>query len=316
MSSDLLDRIASGDRRALARGLSSVEDRAPGFRDLLRGASGSAGAAHRVGLTGAPGVGKSTLVSALTTEARKRGRRVAILAIDPSSPFTGGALLGDRVRMTDHLLDQDVFVRSMASRGAQGGLSTATGDALDLLDAAGFDLVLVETVGAGQGDVDVAAEAETTCVLFAPGAGDAIQAMKSGLMEVADLWVVNKADDDRAERVRADILSSLMLHDPPDDLDERVRMVSASTGSGVAALLDALDARLDQLEASGARAESRRERIRYRVGRAAAETLREATETSSSDALVDDVLQGRSSVHDAAEALLRSVASTSSGEQP
>ena len=195
MTGDLLGPLLSGDRRSLARALTVVEARSAGFKELLQGIAPKLGRAHRVGLTGAPGVGKSSMVTSLTRAARARSLTVAVLAVDPTSPLSGGALLGDRVRMTDHAGDAGVFVRSMASRGAFGGLSPTAGDAVDVLDAAGFDLILVETVGAGQVDVEIAHESETTLVLFAPGAGDGIQAMKSGLMEVADYWVVNKADD-------------------------------------------------------------------------------------------------------------------------
>ncbi|NRA96092.1 MAG: methylmalonyl Co-A mutase-associated GTPase MeaB [Planctomycetes bacterium] len=303
--SDLLQPLLDGDRRALARSLTLVESRGPGFRNLLRGIAPRLGRAHRVGVTGAPGVGKSSLVAALVATARNNGMSIAVLAVDPTSPFTGGALLGDRVRMTDHVGDEGVFVRSMASRGALGGLSTATGDALDVLDAAGFDLILTETVGAGQVDVEVAHESETTLVLFAPGAGDAIQAMKSGLMEVADLWVVNKADDVRAEKVRADLVGSLSLHEPPDDLEERVVLTSAKDGSGVGDLLEKLCARRAELESSGARGDLARGRIRRRLTAAARDLVSERLLGSAADSLIDAVVTGERSVHDAAEDILR-----------
>jgi len=298
----LADGLLTGDRRSIAQALSLVESRGEGFRDLLRVASSRTGHASRVGVTGAPGVGKSTLISALTFAAREQGLKVAVLAVDPTSPYTGGALLGDRVRMGEHSGDDGVFVRSMASRGAQGGLGAAAGDVLDVLDAAGFDLLLVETVGAGQVDVDVAEEAETTLVLFAPGAGDTVQAMKSGLMEVADFWVVNKSDDPQAEGVRADIISALSLHDPPDDLDSRVVLVSALSKAGVPELLAGVVARSERLEDSGDREKARRRRLHRRIVSAGGELL--AQRCSAADGLVDEVVSGRLTVHDAAEALL------------
>lgn len=304
MTHALLQPLLDGDRRALARALTLVESRRQGFRDLLRGVAPSLGRAHRVGLTGAPGVGKSSLAAALVTAARAADLRVAVLAVDPTSPVSGGALLGDRVRMTDHVGDAGVFVRSMASRGALGGLSTAAGDALDVLDAAGFDLILVETVGAGQVDVEVSQEADTTLVLFAPGAGDGIQAMKSGLMEVADFWVVNKADDDGAERVRADLTSALSLHEPPEDLEERVVLVSAKTSMGVPELLRAMTARRDAMAASGVVGDLMRDRIRRRVAAAARDLVADRMAGDAAGDLVDDVIAGRRSVHDAAEAAL------------
>lgn len=301
----LLQPLLGGDRRALARALTLVESRETGFRELLRGIAPHLGCAHRVGVTGAPGVGKSSLVAVLVTKARAKGMTVAVLAVDPTSPFTGGALLGDRVRMTDHVGDDGVFVRSMASRGALGGLSTATGDALDVLDAGGFDLILTETVGAGQVDVEIAHESETTLVLFAPGAGDAIQAMKRGLMEVADLWVVNKADDASAEKVRGDLVGSLSLHDPPDDLEERVLLTSAKDGTGVDGLLGMLCARRAALESSGAREDLARGRIRRRLAAASRDLVAERLVGASADSLIDAVVTGDRSVHDAVEDILR-----------
>jgi len=304
MTHALLQPLLDGDRRALARALTSVESRSDGFRELLRGIAPALGKAHRVGLTGAPGVGKSSLAAALVTAARAEGMTVAVLAVDPTSPFSGGALLGDRVRMTSHIGDPGVFVRSMASRGALGGLSTATGDALDVLDAAGFDLLIIETVGAGQVDIEVSHEADTTLVLFAPGAGDGIQAMKSGLMEVADLWVVNKADDDRSAGVRGDLIAALSLHEPPEDLEERVVLTSAATSDGVVELLRALSARRERLDASGERARLSRERVRRRVAGAARDLVADRMSGAAADALVDAVIAGQRSVHDAAEIAL------------
>src|SRR5690625_4134103 len=189
---DLVARTLRGERRAVARAITMVENGAPELRGIMAGLAPRTGRAWVVGLTGSPGVGKSTTTSALVGALREQGVSVAVLAIDPSSPFTGGALLGDRVRMQDHATDGGVFIRSMASRGHLGGLSWATPHALRVLDAAGFDIVLVETVGVGQAEVDIARHADTTLVLCAPGMGDSVQAAKAGVLEIADIFVVNK----------------------------------------------------------------------------------------------------------------------------
>src|SRR5688572_11460144 len=199
---ELVERARDGDSRAVARLISLVEDESPLLREVMAALSPYAGQAHIVGITGSPGVGKSTSTSALVTAYRATGKRVAVLAVDPSSPFSGGALLGDRVRMQDHALDKGVYIRSMASRGHLGGLSWSTPQALRVLDAAGFDVVFVETVGVGQSEVEIAGMADTTVVLLAPGMGDGIQAAKAGILEIGDVYVVNKADREGAATVR------------------------------------------------------------------------------------------------------------------
>jgi LAO/AO transport system kinase len=249
----LAERTRAGDRRALARLLSEVEDRTGAAEAALRVLYPLAGSAHLVGVTGAPGSGKSTLVAALVGEARKGGRGVAVLAIDPSSPITGGAILGDRVRMQQYAGDRDVFIRSMASRGHVGGLATSSVAATAVLDAAGFPLVLVETVGTGQSEVEVAAIADTTVVVQAPEMGDEVQAIKAGLLEVADLVVVNKADRPGADRAASQLRGMLTVgaqHDRaaaergrPTPKRPDVVLASALTGQGVAELLAALDRR-------------------------------------------------------------------------
>lgn len=190
----LAERVLAGDRRSLARALSIIEDARPGVDDLLARLFPHTGRAHRIGITGAPGTGKSTLVTALARAYREQGRTVAVLAVDPSSPFTGGAILGDRIRMRDLSGDPGIFIRSMATRGALGGLAAAARDAARALDAAGFDIILIETVGAGQNEVAIARMAQTTLVVEAPGLGDDVQAIKAGILEIADILVVNKAD--------------------------------------------------------------------------------------------------------------------------
>ncbi|MEO8462334.1 MAG: methylmalonyl Co-A mutase-associated GTPase MeaB [Chloroflexota bacterium] len=207
---ELTDAAIGGDRRALARLLTAVENRTPVAEAALRTLYPMAGKAHLVGITGAPGAGKSTLVSALIAEVRARGRTVGVIAVDPSSPITGGALLGDRVRMQSYASDGDVFIRSMASRGHAGGLAATSAAAAAVLDAAGFDLVLLETVGTGQSEVEVAAAADTTVVLEAPEMGDEVQAIKAGLLEVADIVVVNKGDRPGAQRTASQLRAMLV----------------------------------------------------------------------------------------------------------
>jgi LAO/AO transport system kinase len=201
----LIERARHGDPRSVARLISLVENESPRLREIAAALVPLAGGARVVGLTGSPGVGKSTSTSALVMALRADGQRVGVLAVDPSSPFSGGALLGDRVRMQEHATDEGVFIRSMASRGHLGGLSAAVPQALRVLDAAGYDIVLIETVGVGQAEVDVASLADTTVVLLAPGMGDGIQAAKAGILEIADIFVVNKADRDGADQVARDL---------------------------------------------------------------------------------------------------------------
>ncbi|HEY1118557.1 MAG TPA: methylmalonyl Co-A mutase-associated GTPase MeaB [Acidimicrobiales bacterium] len=213
---ELMDAAVSGDRRSVARLLSMVERGGDDARAAGALAHARSGGAYTVGITGAPGAGKSTLTSALVGELRRRGERVSVLAIDPSSPFTGGAILGDRIRMQDHALDEGVFIRSMATRGHLGGLALATPQAVRVLDAAGCPWVLVETVGVGQVEVEIVGAADTTVVVVNPGWGDAVQANKAGLMEIADIFVINKSDRPGAEETRRDLDGMLDLTDYGD----------------------------------------------------------------------------------------------------
>ena len=232
---DLVAGVRAGDRRAVARAISLVEDGGPELAQLSAGIFAATGGASTVGLTGAPGVGKSTIATGLVRLARGDGRRVAVLAVDPTSPYTGGALLGDRVRMQEHATDPDVFIRSMATRGHLGGMALAAPEAVRILEAAGFDLVIVETVGVGQAEVDVAAATDTAVVVLAPGLGDAVQMAKAGILEVADVFIVNKADRDGAPRSCANCsrccASAPRPWDPPVLATRRLpRRGSASCG--------------------------------------------------------------------------------------
>jgi LAO/AO transport system kinase len=258
----LVEAARNGDRAALARALSLVEQGGEPAREVGRLAHPHGGHAYTVGVTGAPGGGKSTLVNALVTVVRKAGDAVAVLAIDPSSPFTGGAILGDRVRMSEHALDGDVFIRSMASRGHLGGLALATPQAVRLLDASGVPWVLLETVGVGQVEVEVAGAADTTLVVVNPGWGDAVQASKAGLLEVADVFVVNKADREGAADTRRDLEVMLDLGDrPPDAWRPPVLEAVATTGGGVEEVWAAVQRHKTHLEATGGLAERRERRL-------------------------------------------------------
>lgn len=262
----LVEQASAGHARAVARLISLVEDDHPALREVMAALAPRAGGAWVVGITGSPGVGKSTTTSALVTALRRGGSRVGVLAVDPSSPFSGGALLGDRVRMQEHGLDPGVYIRSMSSRGHLGGLAWSTPQALRVLDAAGCDVVLVETVGVGQSEVEVAGSADTTLVLLAPGMGDGVQAAKAGILEVGDLLVVNKADRDGAATTVRELRAMLNLGRPPEpgDWQPPVLATVASRHEGLDELVEALQAHRQWLTDSG---ELRRRRLR----RAAAE---------------------------------------------
>ncbi|GAB4468271.1 MAG: hypothetical protein OHK0044_09580 [Burkholderiaceae bacterium] len=237
----LLSRLLAGDRRALARAISAVENGNPAAAAIAAGISSHLGRAHVVGITGAPGAGKSTLINALLGELIARGRTIAVVAVDPSSPITGGAVLGDRVRMGEHGAHERVFIRSIASRGHAGGVSRTTGAIVDLLDAAGFDVVIVETVGAGQSEVEIVGIADTRIVVCPPGLGDDVQAIKAGILEIADLLVVNKADLPGAERAVRELKEMLTLRGAAA-ANVPVLSTCAARGEGIAALADAVAA--------------------------------------------------------------------------
>jgi LAO/AO transport system kinase len=271
----LAGRAHGGDPRALARLVSLIEDDAPQLRSVMKALAPLAGRARVIGLTGAPGAGKSTVTSALVAAYRGRGLRVGVLAVDPTSPFTGGALLGDRVRMQDHATDDGVFIRSMASRGHLGGLAAATPQVIRALDAARFDVILIETVGVGQVEVEVASMADSVAVLVVPGMGDAVQAAKAGILEIGDVFVVNKADRPQAQETVRDLRGMIALAERGED-DWKPPIVStvAVRGEGIDELVSRLDAHWAWLDKSGERERRRVERAREEVAALALGVLR------------------------------------------
>jgi len=260
----LAERLLAGDKRALARAITLVEDDKPEGWELVREVYPHTGGAAIVGVTGPPGVGKSTLMGALTKLERERGRTVAVLSIDPSSPFTKGALLGDRIRLSDHFLDPGVFIRSMANRGALGGLSEATLQAALLMDASGRDVVLLETVGVGQAEVDIIDHADTVVLVLMPGSGDSIQALKAGVMEIPDVIVVNKADHPLTDTMVREIKGVLALG-PREGWQVPIVKTEAARGTGVDELAEKLVAHRAYIEAEGTLSERRRRNLMNEV---------------------------------------------------
>lgn len=275
----LADRLLAGDKRALARGITLVEDDRPEGWELVRTVYPHTGRAAVIGFTGPPGVGKSTLLGALTRAERARDRTVGVLSIDPSSPFTHGALLGDRIRLSDHFLDAGVFIRSMASRGALGGLSEAALQAALLMDAAGRDVVLVETVGVGQSEVDVIDHADTVVLALMPGSGDSIQALKAGVMEIPDVIVVNKADHPLTDTMVREVRGVLSLA-PQRSWRVPIIKTEAAFGKGIDELVDALDRHREHIRAEGTLLERRRRNLRNEVVAIAASRLRRRLEAA------------------------------------
>jgi LAO/AO transport system kinase len=306
---DLVERILSGDVRAVAQAISMVEDGGPELEPLSRALFPSTGRAYTLGLTGAPGVGKSSIARELVRMARSEGLSVGVLAIDPTSPFSGGALLGDRVRMQEHAADPGVFIRSMATRGHLGGMALAAPEAARILDASGRDLVIVETVGVGQSEVEVAAATDTTLVVMAPGWGDAVQAAKAGILEVADAFVVNKADREGADQAVRDLEQMLRSGPPLDWIPPVVRTV-ASAGEGAGELWAAIARHREHLESSGGLEESRRRRLLREVETIAGERLRDraaATLGARDDDLARDVAARKTDPYAASAALVRRI---------
>lgn len=246
---ELVEKALSGDKRAIARLVSHVERNDADSMELMKMIYPHTGKAHIVGITGSPGAGKSTLTGKLVSKLRERGRKVGVIAVDPSSPYTGGAILGDRLRMQENALDPGVFIRSMGSRGHLGGLSGATHEASLILDACGYDTVIIETVGVGQSEVDVVKITDTVCLILVPGMGDDVQVMKAGIMEIADLFVVNKCDRGGAEKVAADVKVMLDLI-PERDWRPPVSLASAEFGRGIEEVLENIEAHVGHLEGS------------------------------------------------------------------
>jgi len=323
----LLDGVKAGNVRAIARMISLAEAAKPESREALAGIYRAAGRAHVIGLTGVPGSGKSTLVKVLAKAIREAGRTVGIVAIDPSSPFSGGAILGDRIRMTELTGDDGVFIRSMATRGAMGGLARASLEAVDVLDAAGFEVILIETVGVGQDEVDIVQAAHTVVVVSAPGLGDEIQAIKAGILEIADIHVVSKCDRKDADNTISDIRGMLTLgiRMPKDhgrvhgaeelqDAAEAgagewrvdVLATSAEAGQGIGELLDAIDAHARHLGDTGAMDKRRRDIIEMRVIKTAEDILRRdfRGKRDKLNRLMDGVMARTMDPHQAAEKLL------------
>ena len=308
----LLEAAVTGDVRALGKALSVIEDGTPELTELLAGLPDS-GNALLIGVTGPPGVGKSTTTGALISEYRKQGLRVAVLAVDPSSPVTGGALLGDRIRMQEHALDEGVFIRSMSSRGQLGGLSSATQAAAKVLDAVGFDVIIVDTVGVGQSEVDVVNAVDTVVLVLAPGAGDGVQAAKAGILEIADIYVVNKADRDGAEGVVRELLSMIGLGTSSNtSWTPEIVTTTATTGQGLSDLVVAISKHHDWALASGDRALRSIERAKSNLRRAVLDSLDELMNLneSSVNSLSTRVASGEISTESAVKQILRDLSNS------
>ncbi len=304
----LVEQASRGHSRALGRLVSLVENGSGELREVMRLTAPLAGNARVVGLTGAPGVGKSTLTAALVRAWRSVGLRVGVLAVDPTSPFSGGALLGDRVRMQDHATDSGVFIRSMASRGHLGGLSWAAPQALRILDAAGFDVIAVETVGVGQAEVEIASLADSTLVIVAPGLGDSVQAAKAGILEIADIFVVNKADRPGAQEVVRDLRTMLAMAGPGTGWKPPIVTTTAATGEGIADLADRLDQHWAWLGDSGELGRRRLARAREEISAIAIAQVRVRLGGLPGESCLDDlasrVVTGGLDLYSAADQLL------------
>jgi len=307
---DLVDELLAGKHRALARAITRIENRSPGYRDLVAALYPHTGSADVIGITGSPGSGKSTLVDKMAKAYRDRGLTVGVIAVDPSSPFTGGAVLGDRIRMAATATDMDVFFRSMSARGSLGGLSTATADAVKALDAFGKDKIIIETVGAGQNEVDVVKTADTVAVLVPPSSGDDVQMLKAGILEIGDVFVVNKADLAGSDKTVTELKNMLDMRDgEPDDWEPEVVETVANSGEGVTAFLDVLAAHADWLDESGRREDKRYQRhaeeLRNLLREDAAELIEdELAARGGVDELVERIDAGETTPYDIADSVV------------
>ncbi len=307
---ELIDAVTVGERRALGRLITRVENREPGWQDAMKALYPRTGTARIIGITGPPGAGKSSLTNRIAAILLERGRRVGIIAVDPTSPFSGGALLGDRLRMRDVATASGIFIRSMATRGTLGGLCQGARDVARILDAAGHELVLIETVGVGQDEIEVVKAADLVVVVCVPGQGDGIQTLKAGIMEIADLFVVNKADREGADELVADIRSMLALSGDRNGEAPPVLETCALSGEGVETLVAALVERADRASSSGERTEARvREEILTLIERELARLVRRRFGSDSRlDEVVKSVQDGETDPYSAAEAILESLA--------
>jgi LAO/AO transport system kinase len=308
----IIDGIRADRYRALGQAISLVESHDPAAVKLLAELYPSTGKARILGITGSPGAGKSTLVAAMAKYYRAEDKRVGIIAVDPTSPFTGGAILGDRIRMADLYTDRGVFIRSMATRGFLGGLAKATNDVIDILDAAGFDVVLVETVGVGQDEVEIVRTVQTNLVVLVPGMGDDIQAIKAGIMEIGDIFVVNKADRPGADKTVTEVTMMMSLVEEHGDYVPPIVKTVASKQQGIQELDDAIVKHFDYLAASGELDRRNRDRVRIRIETQLKESFMDRLigKTIGRDQyeeLLEDVLRKRNNPHDAAESVLDKV---------
>jgi LAO/AO transport system kinase len=313
---DIAEQLKAGNKRALARALSIVEDGGPAASWLVRKLFPDTGKAHLIGITGSPGVGKSTLVDALIAEIRDQGKKVGVIAIDPTSPFTGGAILGDRIRMQGHALDKNVFIRSMANRGHAGGIALATYDAIRMMEAYGCEVVIIETVGVGQSELAIAKTADTTVLVLMPGSGDDVQAIKSGIMEIGDVFVINKADLPGANKTASEIMQTMELSHSKTECHcpwkPPVLMTIAENNEGIAELWEKIQHHGRYLEESDTKLDRRRMKMQAELSELVAELARNNLDSSlesSSElrSVLTDLLHQKGDPHTAAEEIVHEI---------